>query len=81
MFFLQSRGPFQDGLSPVLGSSEESESINCRGCQQNKVKQDLATKEIERQLKQEIERQKMNETLSMTRPEPETGENLTGGSN
>ena len=26
MFFLQSRGPLQDGLSPVMGSSEESES-------------------------------------------------------
>ena len=26
VFFLQSRGPFQDGLSPVLGGSEESRS-------------------------------------------------------
>ena len=44
----------------------------------NRVKQDLATKEIEQRLKQETERQKMNETLAMTRPKPETGENLTG---
>ena len=41
----------------------------------NRVKQDLATKEIEQRLKQEIEKQKLNETLCMTRPEPETGEN------
>ena len=31
----------------------------------NKVKQDLATKEIEQGLKQEIERQQRNETLSI----------------
>ena len=36
----------------------------------NRVNQDLATKEIEQRLKQEIERQKMNETLLTTRPEP-----------
>ena len=36
----------------------------------NKVKQDLATKEIEQRLKQEIERLRFNETLCMTRPEP-----------
>ena len=47
----------------------------------NKVKQDLATKEIEQRLKQEIEKQKLNETLCMTRPEPETGENSMGKSN
>ena len=47
----------------------------------NKVKQDLATKETEQRLKQKLERQKINETFSMTRPEPETGENLTGRSN
>ena len=40
----------------------------------NKVKQDLATKEIEQGLKQEKEEQRLNETLCMTRPEPETGE-------
>ena len=45
------------------------------------MKQDLATKEIEQRLKQEIERQKMNETLLMTRPEPEGGENSTGRGN
>ena len=44
------------------------------------MKQDLATKEIEQRLKQEIERRKKNETLSMTRPEPETGEKLTNRS-
>ena len=38
------------------------------------MKQDLATKKIEQLLKQEIERQRLNETLCMTRPEPETGE-------
>ena len=32
----------------------------------NKVKQDLATKEIEQRLKQEIEKQKLNETLSLS---------------
>ena len=37
----------------------------------NKVKQDLATREIEQRLKQEIERQKLNETLSMSMPMPE----------
>ena len=47
----------------------------------NRVKQDLATKEIEQRLKHEIERQKISETLSMTRPEPETGENLVNRSN
>ena len=47
----------------------------------NRVKQDLATKEIEQQLKHEIERQKMNETLLTTRPETETGENLLKRSN
>ena len=39
------------------------------------MKQDLATKEIEQRLKQEIKEQRLNETLCMTRPEPETGEN------
>ena len=47
----------------------------------NRVNQDLATKEIEQRLKQEIERQKMNETLLTTRPEPETVENLVNSSN
>ena len=37
----------------------------------NKVKQDLATKEIEQRLKQEIERQKLNETLSGLVPKQE----------
>ena len=47
----------------------------------NKVKQDLATKEIEQWLKQEIEKQRLNETLCMSRPEPETGENSMSRSN
>ena len=37
----------------------------------NKVKQDLATKKIEERLKQEIERQKLNETLFRPGPVPE----------
>ena len=37
----------------------------------NKVKQDLATKEIEQRSKQEIEKQKLNETLSWSVPVPE----------
>ena len=37
----------------------------------NKVKQDLATKEIEQRLKQEIEKQKSNETLGWSVPVPE----------
>ena len=47
----------------------------------NKVKQELATKESEQRLKQEIEKQKLNETLSMTRPQPETGEHSMSRSN
>ena len=35
------------------------------------MKQNLATKQIEQRLKQEIERQKLNETLSMSIPMPE----------
>ena len=37
----------------------------------NKVKQDIATKEIEKRLKQEIDRQRLNETLSCSVPVPE----------
>ena len=37
----------------------------------NKVKQVLATKDIEQRLKQEIERQMLNETLSRSVPMPE----------
>ena len=47
----------------------------------NKVKQDLPTKEIEQGLKQELERQQRNETISMVRPEPETRDNPTVRSN
>ena len=42
-------------------------------------KMDLATKEIEQRLKQEIEKQRLNETLCITRPE--TGENSMGKGN
>ena len=37
----------------------------------NKVKPDLASKEIEQRLKQEIEKQKLNETLGWSVPVPE----------
>ena len=37
----------------------------------NKVKQDLATKKIEQRLKQEIDRQRLNETLSCSVPVPD----------
>ena len=37
----------------------------------NKVKQDLATKEIEQRLKQEINKQRLNETLRCSVPVPE----------
>ena len=47
----------------------------------NKLKQDLVTIEIEQRLKQEIERQQRNETLSMATREPETSDNLTVKSN
>ena len=47
----------------------------------NRVKQELATKESERRLKQAIERQKMNETFWMPRPEPETAHAQAGRSN
>ena len=47
----------------------------------NKVKQDLATKEIEQRLKQEIEKQRLNETLCKTRPVSEGGENAMNSGN
>ena len=47
----------------------------------NKVKQDLATKEIEQRLKQEIEKQRMIETLCRTIPVPESAESATNGGN
>ena len=49
----------------------------------NKVKQDLATKEIEQRLKQEIERQKMNEALgcSQSIPEAVAGSTKSGNYN
>ena len=47
----------------------------------NKVKQDLATKEIEQRLRQEIEGQKLNETLCRTIPAPEATKSATNGGN
>ena len=47
----------------------------------NKVKQDLAAKEIEQRLKQEIERQKMNEALSCSQTIPEAAEGPTKNGN
>ena len=49
----------------------------------NKVKPDLATKQIEQRLKQEIERQKLNETLSgvVPMPEDEVGATKSGNCN
>ena len=47
----------------------------------NKVKQDLATKDIGQKLKQEIEKQQKKETLSAVRLEPETGDSLIIKSN
>ena len=43
----------------------------------NKLKQDLATKDIEQRLKQEIESQQRKEKLSMATSEHETSDNLT----
>ena len=47
----------------------------------NKVKQDLATKEIEQKLKQEIEKKKLNETLRRPVPVPEAEVGATGSGN
>ena len=49
----------------------------------NKVKQDLAAKEIEQRLKQEIERQKMKEALgcSQSKPEAVAGSTKSGNCN
>ena len=49
----------------------------------NKVKQDLAAKEIEQRLKLEIERQKFNEALAGSKPTPEAvpGSTKTGNCN
>ena len=47
----------------------------------NKVKQDLATKEIEQRLKQEIEKQKLNETLGWSVPETVAGSTKSGNCN
>ena len=45
------------------------------------MKQDLATKELEQRLKQGIERQKLNETLSMSMPIPEAEVGATKSGN
>ena len=47
----------------------------------NKVKQDLATKEIEQRLKQDIEKQKLNETLGWSVPEAVAGSKKSGNCN
>ena len=47
----------------------------------NKMKQELAMKVIEQRLKQEIERQKLNESLSMSMPMPEAEVGATRGGN
>ena len=47
----------------------------------NKMKQDLATKEIEQRLREEIERQKSNETLSRSVPMPEAEMGATRSEN
>ena len=47
----------------------------------NKVKQDLAAKEIEQRLKQEIQRQRMNETLSCAQTIPEAAKGSTKNGN
>ena len=46
-----------------------------------KVKQDLAAKEIEQRLKQEIQRQRMNETLSCAQTVPKAAEGSTKNRN
>ena len=56
-----------------LGVSDEKAAVESI----NKVKRELATKEIEQSQKQEIERQQRKETLSMATTEPETSDNLT----
>ena len=47
----------------------------------NKVKQDLARKEIEQRIKQEIERQKLNETLCVSMPISKAEVGATRGGN
>ena len=47
----------------------------------NKVMQDLATKKIEQRLKQEIEKQRLNEPLCRTRPVSEARENAINSGN
>ena len=46
-----------------------------------KVKQDLETTEVEQRLKQEIEKQRLNETFCRTIPVPEAAESATNGGN
>ena len=47
----------------------------------NKTKRDLASKEIKQKIKQELDKQQRNKTLSTARLEPETGDNLKISSN
>ena len=64
----------KDAKEPEKRSSLEKNYESAAAEAINKVKQNLATKKIDQRLKQEIEKQRLNETLCMTRPDPETGE-------
>ena len=71
----------KDDTGAEMGKSLEINYEKAAADVINNVKQELATKESEKRLKQEIEKQKLNETLCMTRPQPETGENSRSRSN
>ena len=65
----------------IKAENRNSLEINCEKAAVkaiNKRTQDLATKEIEQRLKQEIERPKLNETLSRSVPMPEAEVGTTG---
>ena len=68
-------------MEAEVGNSLEINYENAAAESINKVKQDLATKEIEQRLRQEIEKQKLNETLCRRIPVPEATENATNGGN
>ena len=71
----------KDDTGAEMGKSLEINYEKAAADVINNVKQELATKESEKRLKQEIEKQNLNETLCMTRPQPETGENSRSRSN
>ena len=58
-------------IEPTAGNALEIKYEKAAAEAINKVKQDLETKEIEQRLKQEIKRQKVNETLGCSVPVPE----------